>query len=268
MSRIYFHSEHGDSEVYGPERYYMGGICGDLFVLSLGLEHDHDAPEHPSPLRRILNPKHYAASLNYTGRQFAQTLSTALRVGMDGPILIVDGKAVDTFSAALNTAYVMGSDAVKLAARLHGQCELHAYVEGPNRAWLAGIIERGRETDLLRPEMKWEEVAAFLRSRDDCPVVTSYSVCEQFPNHQIAGWVAPLARYEDGEEYADTDAWYDLPKAERWRMAMDGLRAGGNGLELKPDNWNTFHFRDGINGFQLRRVAEALVVASKPDAGA
>jgi hypothetical protein len=151
-------------------------------------------------------------------------------------------------------------------ARLHGQCELHAYVEGANRAWLADIIERGRETDVLRPQMKWEQVAEFLRSRDDCPVVTSYSVCDQFPNRHVAGWVAPMSKYEDtGEEYEDTDAWYDLPEAERWQRAMDGLRAQGNGLELKPDNWNTFHFRDGVNGFQLRRIAEAL--AAPADVG-
>lgn len=255
MSRIYFHSEHGEGEVYGAERAYMGSLCGDLFVMSLGIDHDHDSPHSPSPLRRILNPGHYAATLNYTGRQFAQTLSTALHVGMDGPVLIVDGKPIDTFAAALNTAYVMGSDAVKLAARLHGQCELHAYVEGPNRAWLAGIIERGLETAVLRPSMKWEEVAAFLRSRDDCPVVTSYSVCEQFPNARAAGWEPPVDE-ESGEP--DWDAWDDIAQAERWQLAMQGLREGGAGLELKPDNWQTFYFGDGANGFQLRRIAEEL----------
>jgi hypothetical protein len=262
MSRIYFHSEHGEVEVSGAERAYMGGVCGDLFLIGLHLNRHEDYPSYPSPLRKILNPNHYTAGPDYQGMRFVDALSTALHVGFDSDVLIVDGKRVDTFAAALNTAYVMGSDAVKLMARLHGQCELHAYVEGANRAWLAGIIERGREARVLRPKMGWEAAAEFLRSREDCPVVTSYSVCDQFPNHHIAGWEPPLAKYEDGEEYQDTDAWYDLPAAEQWRAAMDGLRAAGGGLELKPDNWQTFHFRNGINGFQLRRIAEEL---STPD---
>lgn len=254
MSRIYFHSQYDDAEVYGAERAYMGWLCGELFNMALGLDRSDDMPSRPSPIRSILNPGHYAADPRYEGRQFVETLGVALRVGFDSDILRVDGKPVNTFAAALNTAYVLGSDAVKLAARLHGQCELHAYVEGPNRAWLAGIIERGLETHVLRPEMKWEETATFLRSRDDCPVVTSFSVCDQFPNSHVAGWEPPVD--EEGEK--DWDAWYDLPEAERWQMAMDGLRAQGNGLELKPDNWQTFHFRDGVNGFQLRRIAEEL----------
>jgi hypothetical protein len=255
MSRIYFHGEHGEAEVYGPERHYMGGICADLFVMALNLEHDWDSPEHPSPIRRILSPTHYAADPRYKGREFARTLGTALRVGSDETSLVVEGKRVDVFAATLNTAYVMGSDATKLMARLHGQCELHAYVEGPNRAWLAAMIERGRETDVLRPNMGWEATVELLRSRDDCPVVTSYSVCEQFPNAHVADWNAPIDE-ESGEKVWDD--WYDIEEAERWRLAMEGLRAQGSGLELKPDNWETFYFRDRVNGYQLRRIAEEL----------
>lgn len=260
MSRIYFHSEHGEAEVHGSERAYMGSMCGHMFTYAMGLDYSgDDTPQHPSPLRRILNPKHYAADPRYEGARFIDALSTVLRVGYQNDVLIVDGQHVDTFAASLNTAYVMGSDAVKLAARLHGQCELHAYVEGPNRAWLAGIMERGRETHVLRPGQGWEETAALLRSRDDGPVVTSFSVCEQFPNRGVAGWKPPVE--DDGEDW---DAWYELPEVERWQMALDGLRAQGNGLELKPDNWQTFYFRDGVNGFQLRRIAEQL--ASEPAA--
>jgi hypothetical protein len=255
MSRIYFHSEHGEAEVSGAERAYMGNFCGDLFILALNLDRHEDYPSRPSVLRKILNPGHYTASPDYQGLRFVDALSTALRVGFDNDILLVEGERVDCFSAALNTAYVTGSDAVKLMARLHGQCELHAYVEGPNRAWLASMIERGRETHVLRPNMGWEVAVGLLRSRDDCPVVTSYSVCEQFPNAHVAGYV-PLIDKESGEQ--DWDAWYDLPEGEQWQRALEGLRAGGVGLELKPDDWQTFHFRDGVNGYQLRRIAEEL----------
>jgi hypothetical protein len=46
---------------------------------------------------------------------------------------------------------------VRFLARLHGQCEVHGWVAGKNRAWLADIIETGRETAILRDDMGWRE---------------------------------------------------------------------------------------------------------------
>jgi len=249
MSRIYFHTQEGEAEVSGAERAYMGYICNEIFTMSLGIN-DTDTPGRPSPLRSIVSPNHYCQ--RYTGKQFNESLETALHVAMDGELLVVDGKRVDVFSAALNTAFIVGSDPIKLMSRLHGQCEIHAYIEGQNRAWIADIIERGRESGIMRAEMGWESVVSLLRSNNELPVVTSYSVCEQFPNARAAHWEPP--ENEDGEDW---DAWYDLASEERWRLGMIALREASL-LEIKPDNWNSYYFRDGINGFKLLEIAYAL----------
>jgi hypothetical protein len=164
---------------------------------------------------------------------------------------LLNKEVLGMFALHLNTAYFMGSDSVKLAARLHGQCELHTYVEGPNRQWLADIIKEGRSFKFYRDEMGWEGVIELLESASDGPVVTSFSVTEQFPNRYIADWNAPTLTDEDGEEYEDDDAWYNLPEEERWQMAMKGLRQERGGLEMKPDNWKEFHFGHGLDANQL-----------------
>lgn len=253
MSRIYFHSQSNSSEVRGSERAYAAHLVNDLFQTALGVS-DWDTPENPHVLRNIIAPNHYC--LREEGKRFAESLSTSLVASCFGPILVVDGKGVDVFSAALNTAMVMGSDAIKLSARLHGQCEVHAFVEGPNREWLAAIIEQGREVGIFRSDSGWESVIAHLRERNDEPIVTSYSVCEQFPNAGAAGW-KPTRVDESGE--ADWDEWYDLPEAEQWAQGMKALREEKPmSREMKPDNWNDYYFWDGVTGFDL--LAKAIEI--------
>lgn len=250
MSRIYFHSPSRESEVRGSERALMGGLISDMFLTALGVNEYDFPPNSPHILRNILDPTHYAAK--QTGHQFELALSTALRVGMDSSILVVDGKTVNVFAAALNTAVVMGSDPIILSARLHGQCEIHTYVESANRTWLAEIIERGRKGGIFRPDMGWEDVIKHLRERDDEPVVTSYSVCEQFPNASASEW-KPDKVNDEGD--GDWDAYYDLPSETRWKIGMSSLRDKPF-MEMKPENWRDYHFEDGLTGFSL--LAKAI----------
>jgi hypothetical protein len=254
MSRIYFHSEHEETEVRGWERAMAGGICTDLLAVSLRIDEELFS-SRPSPLRQVVD----GYIRNTPKEQFERTFRAWLGGGGitgDGFIL-GGGKRAETFTAALNTALVMGSDVVKLMARLHGQCEIHCYVEGPNRAWLADIIERGRKAGLFRADSGWEETIAMLRSRDDGPVITSYSECDQFPNPGAAQWTPP----EDEEGEKNWDAWYEMSWEERWKLAVEGLRSGSmdHGLEMRPDDWADFHFRDGVTGFNIRAYADSLV---------
>lgn len=241
MSRIYFHSLHGEAEVRGWERARAGALCSDMLMVALGVSTSDDMPSRPSPIRRILPPNCYA--LEYSGYQFASWLHTWLVASNDTYFVVNSDRKITVFSAALNTAHVTGSDPVKLLARLHGQCELHAYVEGHNRAWLADIIEQGRAAGIMRADSGWESVIELLRTRDDEPVVTSYSVCEQFPNQGVANW------------QNDDEVWYELPADEKWRLALAGLRNTTGELEIKPDTWQTYTYRHGVNGFQLRDYA-------------
>jgi hypothetical protein len=253
MSAIYFHSEHGTEAVSGRERAYMGNFCHKLLIVAMDADEQYELSNHPSPIRTLLPPEHYLSQIGIdhgNGRAFMQSLRTWLRVGNEK---FGTAHRTEPFTAALNTACRLGGDELKLMARLHGQCEVHAYVEGTNRAWLADIIESGRDLGTFREGMGWEAVIGLLRSRDDGAVVTSYSVCEQFPNAHIADW----------KDDREGEAFWELEPAQRWALAMSGLRASGGGLEMKPDDWQEFYFGNGVDGFTLRDDAYQAADSAK-----
>lgn len=252
MSRVYFHSPHGTAEVYGTERHYAGWICAKLCKVAMDLDRDAwRSDKHP--MRHLVPQDSYLLARGYT-KNFSERLATSL---MSGSVdFVVDGERLEAFSAVLNTAIVAGSDVMKFMARLHGQCELHGYVEGTNRAWLARIIQTGLETRVLRSKSGWEDVIELLLSRDDCPVVTSYSVTESFPNKEMAEH-GEWERREDG----DGDSFYYLSDDEAWGYSMRGLRRLASGREWSPETWDGFCFTHGWNGFSL--LARALEIEAK-----
>ena len=143
-----------------------------------------------------------------------------------------------------------GSDVIKLLARLHAQCDIHAYVRGKNRNWFADIIEHGREYNILRKDQGWEEIVKMLRKNDRETVVTSYSVCESFPNAGVADWKAP---YNKEYDEPDWDKWYDISDDRQWYLALRGLRKNGSKLiEFCPETRNDVRFGPtGMTVFDL-----------------
>lgn len=238
MSRIYFHTPSGTAEVRGNERAYFGAFCNNL---TWGILHPYAQGNSPE-IRRVFPPEHY---IHGTTTSFENTARIALAVGSD--TLRLNDRVIEPFALSLNTAFALGNDAVKLAARIHGQCEIHCWVNGENRRWIASIIQQGINSNFYRSDMGWDKVVELLISNGIDPVVLSYSVCESFPNRHVATWVAPID--EDGEP--DIDAWYDLPDDERWRLAFEGLTSSGGGLELTPDKWSDFYFEDGYTALNL-----------------
>jgi len=236
MSRVYFHSPSGRAELRGSERVHMKILC-DRLALAVFEPHTYGRDE---ALRKVF-PHPYDRSTPY-----AKAFETAFGGGgywFDLP----DGRRVEHFSVSLNTALALGNDAVRLCARLHGQCEIHAWVDGQNRAWLAGIIEGGRAVGILREGQGWEAIVAFLRARNDEPVVTSYSVTDPFPNPAAAGYRSDK----------DGDDWWEMPTDEQWSRGMNGLRAVGQGLEMRPDEWtfDRFYFDEGDTAFTVLQAA-------------
>lgn len=234
MSRIYFHSPSGEAEVRGPERAMFGSYANDALANALRLRDSMFQDETLARVLPLLAKRPEYALINL------RILETYLTV-MGDAAFIVSGlnEPLSVFSCALNTLMATGSDPMILAARLHGQCEIHAWVDGPNRAWLAGIIERGLASGIYRPNMGWDKAMVLLCATDQEPVVTSYSVCEQFPNVGVAESAGLWKSADD-----DHDDWYALDVAEQWRLCMAALRLSEGSREMYPERWRwpDFHF--------------------------
>lgn len=250
MSSIAFHSKDKTVRVGGRERAMMGKLVNDAMDMATNIHGRFYSERDEHPLRPFIA----GYFSNYHGRQWTECASMAFNGIMDDAFATIEGVRYGLWQVSLNSALVLG-DAMWLTARLHGQCEIHAWVDGPNRKWLASVIERGLDTGIFREETQgyegWRKVIEMLLADDSGPVVTSYSVCESFPNAHVAGWKP--TEIVDGE--ADWDAWYNIPQDQRWDMAMEALRKAEGCLELKPND-HGFHFgAHNVNGWQLMQLA-------------
>jgi hypothetical protein len=318
VGRVYFHSEHGTAELRGSERAHLGSLTYDLAAGFLRSTYSREVEQ----LLALVKPGHYLHQVDRSAvgwlRPWVEKFSITLTGALGGEFLQWKGRDIDPFSVCLNTALRYGSDPVRLAARIHGQCEIHAWVDGKNRAWLADLMQQGLDERVFRPglwyvdrvadgpaigqgdrkwsDQGWGEVMALLRSRDDGPVVMSYSVCDQFPNREAAtwqpppmpeGWVPDWAAGDEGraewerdypepwqrEERYQEDAaelWYELPQEEQWRLGMEGLRTRDGGLEISPDEFGRYYFTSGLTLPDLlapdyeERLDKALGFAGEP----
>lgn len=323
MSRVYFHSPSGDAELLGSERAWLSHVANGPSVIAWDLDRSDSleraaeilamVPEVPDGpyganylhtyLRAALaqdarNKAVYAdwrPGVALSGptdfepmREVVRALRTRLRT--EGVKLVVAGVELNSSNVDLNTALVAGSDVVRLAAKISGWCEAHTFVEGPDRAWMADIIDQGLKTGIYRrglwyadgpdgPRDKWSDqgwggVTALLRARDDEPVVLSYSVTDSFPNREIADWepqpmpedwrpdwasdegLDDWRRMDDSErahhwrDFA-ADGWYDVPDAEKWDMAMAGLRRDRPWARLAPDTLAEVYFHIPVTVYDV-----------------
>lgn len=230
MSRIYFHSPSGDMEIRGSERAYMRCLINDIAVCLI----DRVPPKLLMDKIEAMMPRNcYVLGMfkSSSERTALDALKTWLKVDQQES-LTVGGCNYNVADLVLNTGFTLLGDPGKLFARLHGSCEIHAFCEGRNRSWLASIVQEGIESGLYRDMSKqWSNLADWLRSRDDEPVVTSYSGSGQFPNPFVAG-------HEDD---------WDGDEDQLWERSMERLRSGDvyAGVELTPDNWKESRFGHG-----------------------
>jgi len=268
MSNIAFHSLSDSTvRVSGRERFRFAHFATQRLRESLGIADrlaDRPSTEQAQRVASLLkNVPDYLGALGH--EHYARDLAMLLAMGFEAAFDLGEGCAepIPAWLCGLNTLIAEGSDPMILAARLHGQCEVHCYVEGKNRAWLAEIVDRGVGAGIYGAPWGydgWPALAAHLRARDDEPVVTSYSVTEGFPN---AG-VAERGHLWTPDPDADGKDWYALPDDEQWRLCMTALRVGASYLELRPDlwRWPDYYFTMPINGWQVNEVANRAVAAA------
>lgn len=317
MSRIYFHSEHGDAHLRGSERAWLSWVAsgparaywdldrggayerakeimsmvkrgdrGEGLFETLAKAEAADAENKRLWAEAKERGIHWPNTSYNAQRQLTQSLELFLKV--QGLPMEVAGIELHSSNIELNTALAIGSEPLALAAKIHGWCETHCWVEGSDRKWLADLIDAGLESGVYRrgiwyepapgaerewSSQGWESVTELLRSRDDGPVVLSYSVCDQFPNRHTAGWEPPfdegwrpdwaegegLAEWdektaEEKDEYqrdSRRDEWYDLPFEQQWCLAMDGLRRDKPWAQVSPDTLHEVTFHLPVTIFDL-----------------
>jgi hypothetical protein len=238
MSAIYFHTkDEGTKAIRGSERRHFGNLCNHVLMAAIGAI--RDTQESPHWLRRMVPASHYLRTT--APEHFAKSAEAALSVSDDLHLTFPGtDETADPFTLALNTAIAVGPGPLCLAARIHGQCEIHSWVDGHNRAWLADIIDHGCRVGLFRHKQGWAELLPWLRAREDAPVVLSYSVCDSFSPHN--------------EDAAEED------QATAWGRGMRWLREQSGGLELKPEGFGTFFFGSRpITGFHLAPLASGAM---------
>jgi hypothetical protein len=244
MGRIYFHTEHeGTVHVAGHERAHLGVQNRQVAMACI--------PDDRARVLAHVRPDHWLHTCG--GGTWPAWLKTALG-SFDDSVFVHQGQPVAMLDLVLNTVLAVGGDPMCLIARIDGQCELHAYVEGPNREWMADLIQTGLDRGLLRHTVGgtdraglplvpwpvgWAEVIQLLRNRDDQPVVTSYAVTDWFPAERVAMMRDPadLDAYYGDDEDAEESGWGDLSSDEQWTRAMAGLRHHPDAKrDLSPEN--------------------------------
>lgn len=289
MSRIYFHTPTHTAELRGSERGWLRAVAANTAQPWWGLN------DWSIPTDRVLDiidmiipgtsgqyvldiagPVRNGQRDHATVKALVDVLTTCLRVN-DVPLRVGD-HAVSSANAELNTALATGNDLVCLAAKIHGWCEVHPWVEETDRAWCADVIERATTAGVYRAGMwytghggqrtwadqGWSDVVSLLRdtTTHPGPVVLSYSICDGFPNPYVAttmpAWPAgvredwnALTQTQQDERRTATTAWYDLPESQQWETAMDGIRRNRPWTNITPTNLATTTFGPPITLFDL-----------------
>lgn len=247
LSRLYFHGIEYDSEICGTERHYASWVCKHLTLAFLSAFFAYPGMERNTLLDLVRSKENYGEIL-YEGKNFFEHNFENWFMNESNDGFLINGVFHSNFEIHLNTTLRLGNDQMKLYARLHGQCEIHCYVEHENMMWFSNIIENGLKNYIFRRDAGWENVISHLRhefaeDRNE-PIVTSFSVTDEFPNREICGisdW-----------SLKDIDTWYDIPFEKRWQMGVRNLRAKDGGLmEIKPQNFNDYIFENGMDAFKL-----------------
>ena len=233
MSYIRFDNGHESVELSGSERRWMARVCNGLALTAF-------APSSVNCWTRALVPRDHWLRRS---QRYVQDFETWLTVGSDTMLHPATGEPLSGFGVILNTALRLGSEEARFMARIHGQCEVHAYIRPESCNYFADLVESGLRMGLYRQKMGWEGVAALLR-RANMPgtrgtVVLSFSVTDTF---------------DAGPPDPKTEGW---PEADRhaaaWERAVDGL---DKSLELAPsDPHKPYYFGSGHTAMSLRAAA-------------
>lgn len=281
MSRLYFHTPTQEAGLSGAEYGWLRHVAHGHAAAAWNLDSFDRAEQFLSLVDEVPDGSYGSNYLHTYLREaraepgltqrLLRALDTALNV--QSLTLTVHGVALSSGDLGYNAALVSGSDPIALAAKLHGWGSIHAWIEGRDRAWCADLVEDALRTGLYRRDMGWERpfnrdegpgVVSLLRSRDDEPVVLSYSVTDGFPNARIGGLLPPdFPDYldlsdEQWEQVETADGhWGELPADRQWEEAMRGLRTHRAWARIGPDTLRAQMFSWPVTAYDLFREDRA-----------
>ncbi len=273
MSRLYFHTQDATAQAWGGEWSWLDSLAKKTAIGFLNLHHSGDQ------LRPLIRSGHELRDGYRTGLGCAITWASWFTTSwnVDGEKLLEwRGRPLSCGRISLNTAAAVGGEAFRFAIRIAGQGDIHAWIDGPDRAWAADLIEEGLEVGFLRRRVQtwdvgWVQVAELLRAFGDGPVVMSYSAEEGFPNPRVAGFAPPMPEGWRPDGWSESDwldevddevrgsyweehvwrLWGEFDRAEQWRRGIEGLRARpAANLQMQPGG-GRFHFGPAVTVFDL-----------------
>lgn len=219
MSSILFHTLNEEPlSIGGPERPHAALTAVQTTLSALGA----DVPGGILALTQSgIIPREALDLAAVLGKSPLESLEMWLNDPLGMATVTIEGEASPVGHAVLNTAAVAGPDPVAFLARLHGSVENRIWVAAEDAVWLAGVLQEGRESGVLREDMGWEAVIERL-SATSSPVVISTSAGRTFPG----------VEYDDEAEEVITP---DDPEAA-WLASFEEVKAQGWWQHLTPAN--------------------------------
>lgn len=261
MSSLSFLTRDGEASASGREYLKFGVLLKDLAWQHVARDFNTDEAGRPSLLRDVVDLPDWVTEK--TGEAFGKAAQTCLYVdGWKMPVsLPTRANVAHVFDVSLNSLVANSSDPVALAVRLYGQAERSAWIDGPDRAWLADLIDQGRSTaypphaptgthldgdplfsctDFANSQYGgWAAVVDLLRADNTSPVVLSYSVTSGFPDPILSAWPGdPGARFRRWWDQATALQQFDTSARGLRRFTTDGCPM----LRISPDNLHTTGF--------------------------
>jgi hypothetical protein len=196
---------------------------------------------------------------------FARDLQNAI---FERPLFSWKGRSIALWPLILNTAILAGSSPIRLAAKIHGTCEIHGRIEGPDRAWAADVIDEGLASKIYRKDftttknpmaellagskhadaltkddmqpvfvsMGWTEIVEQLRASNQGAVVMSYSVTDDFLRPPKI-WAPEGTPPEDPDEVYGWrwEEFENLPAEEQFRLSLEEVRETSGNASLSRE---------------------------------
>lgn len=258
MAAITFTTFDREATVNGHERAYGAALAAKITAAVLDLDGRDSAERN----RRILPASFFDQAALARGQAardgrgfsladaFTYWAPVAGMFGEDAGLRIGD-RTAGVVELIANTAIVAGSDQVALLARIHTSAEDGLFVDAPHTNWLAGVIESGVKTRVLRDDRGWVAAGELLRGAIG-PVLITTQVGVVWLLARAAGIYSPDQTGE--QRWVAEEEFEPLPFVEQWdrTIAAYSDARGPDGdwwLTLAPESFHTPSYQDGLTAF-------------------